>query len=556
MNKYKKNSDIKVYAMVFWGGCIRLCGLVFLAALGSCARIIGELIAEKEMVKIAKNQQAKNTLVADSPDEAMASPQLIAVKPTQKKFNISVTNLPAKTFFLSLVSDAGVNVVADPEITGTISLELKNVTVNDVLEVTRDVYGYEFSFDNNVYVIYPRKLRTEIFDVDYINVTREGSTETSVAISAITGGSGAGPAADEGGSEGGNSGGGNGGAKSTSGTKITTKSSTDFWGNLEETLNSIVGSEEGRSVIVNPHASIIVVKALPKELSRIRRFLERAQINVKRQIILETKILEVTLNNDFEAGINWEQLGHSMSYSNNASAFDSSGNISGRAANGELFSSAVVVNDIFRLLAFLETQGSVQVLSSPRVSTVNNQKAMIRVGTDEFFVTGVKSNTTATAGATTTSPEVELTSFFSGISLDVTPQISGNGDVILHVHPLVSTVADQQKIFTIGNDKYDLPLALREIRESDSVVRAQSGEVVVLGGLMQETTVQTDGKRPLLGDIPILNILFKTKKDRKTKKELVILMRPVVVDENAWKKDLDQSYERFEGLGRDFRLQE
>ena len=181
---------------------------------------------------------------------------------------------------------------------------------------------------------------------------------------------------------------------------------------------------------------------------------------------------------------------------------------------------------------------------------------MIRVGTDEFFVTGVKSNTTATAGATTTSPEVELTSFFSGISLDVTPQISGNGDVILHVHPLVSTVADQQKIFTIGNDKYDLPLALREIRESDSVVRAQSGEVVVLGGLMQETTVQTDGKRPLLGDIPILNILFKTKKDRKTKKELVILMRPVVVDENAWKKDLDQSYERFEGLGRDFRLQE
>ncbi|HEY7772474.1 MAG TPA: pilus (MSHA type) biogenesis protein MshL, partial [Marinagarivorans sp.] len=251
-----------------------------------------------------------------------------------------------------------------------------------------------------------------------------------------------------------------------------------------------------------------------------------------------------------------EQLGNQHSYGKNVTAFDSTPTIQGVAENGELFSSVVVVNDIFRLLAFLETQGSVQVLSSPRVSTVNNQKAMIRVGTDEFFVTGVKSNTTASAATTTTSPEIELTSFFSGISLDITPQISADGAVVLHVHPLVSTVEDQQKVFTIGSDEYDLPLALREIRESDSIVRAQSGEVVVLGGLMQETTVQNDGKRPLLGDIPILNMFFKTKNDRKTKKELVILMRPVVIDGDAWKNDIGGSLQRFEKIGREFRLQE
>ncbi len=527
--------------------CRIICLIYMLTLISACARMNGELIGEREMAKIIgeQDQQIFKDDVKNTNDFAHTTRH--QPKKT-KRFNLSVTNLPAKTFFLSLVSDAGVNVVTDPEITGSISLELNNVTVADVLKVTRDVYGYEYSYNNNVYIIYPRKLRTEIFDVDYLNISRESSTETSVAISAITGSNG-------GGSQEGGSSTTGGQVKSASGTQITTKSNTDYWQNLEETLNAIVGSAEGRSVIVNPHASIIVVKALPKELNRVRRFLERAQINVTRQIILETKILEVTLSDGYEAGVNWDQLGNQMTYTNNVSEFDTVPNILGAQDNGELFSSVVVVNDIFRLLAFLETQGSVQVLSSPRVSTVNNQKAMIRVGTDEFFVTGVKSNTTASAATTTTSPEIELTSFFSGISLDITPQISADGAVVLHVHPLVSTVEDQQKVFTVGNDEYDLPLALREIRESDSIVRAHSGEVVVLGGLMQETTVQNDGKRPILGEIPFLNLFFKTKSDRKTKKELVILMRPVVVDANAWKDDIRNSLQRFEKVGDEFRMQ-
>lgn len=527
-----------------------LVGLLLL--LVGCARINGELIAEKEMAKIASD-------VVDGPKAQpytrmmpQHNPRMQAYAKSDKRFNISVTNLPAKTFFLSLVADAGVNVVADPEVTGSISLELKNVTVHEVLNVTRDVYGYEFAFENGVYIVYPRKLRTELFDVNYLNIAREGATETSVAITAITSGESGAQGAQSG--QGGQ--GNQGSSQALSGTKILTKSNTDFWKDLEETLTALVGAEDGRQVIVNSHASIIVVKALPKEINRVRKFLERAQMNVTRQIILETKIIEVTLNDDYEAGINWEEFGHQMSYTHNVSEFDATPSILGTVDNGDLFSSVVRVNDLFKLLAFLETQGSVQVLSSPRVSTVNNQKAIIRVGTDEFFVTGVKSNTTASAATTTTSPEVELTSFFSGISLDVTPQISADGAVVLHVHPLVSTVDDQQKIFTIGSDEYDLPLALREVRESDSIVRAQSGEVVVLGGLMQEKIVQRDGKRPLLGDIPVLNMFFKTKMDKVSKKELVILMRPVVVEADAWKQDIRGSQQRFENLGSQFRIQQ
>ena len=525
-------------------------GLLFLLA--GCARINGELIAEKEMTQIASDVEKAPKA---KPFTRMASHDLPRVQmhsKSEKRFNISVINLPAKTFFLSLVADAGVNVVADPEVSGSISLELKNVTVHEVLNVTRDVYGYEYSFEDGVYIVYPRKLRTEIFDINYLNIAREGATETSVAITAITSGESGGQSTQ--GGQGGQSN--QGSSQNLSGTKIVTKSNTDFWKNLEETLAALVGADDGRQVIVNSHASIIVVKALPKEINRVRKFLERAQMNVTRQIILETKIIEVTLNDDYEAGINWEEFGHQMSYTHNVSEFDSTPSILGTVDNGDLFSSVVMVNDLFKLLAFLETQGSVQVLSSPRVSTVNNQKAIIRVGTDEFFVTGVKSNTTASAATTTTSPEVELTSFFSGISLDVTPQISADGAVVLHVHPLVSTVDDQQKIFTIGSDEYDLPLALREVRESDSIVRAQSGEVVVLGGLMQEKIVQRDGKRPLLGDIPVLNMFFKTKMDKVSKKELVILMRPVVVQADAWKQDIRDSQQRFEKLGSQFRMQQ
>jgi len=213
------------------------------------------------------------------------------------------------------------------------------------------------------------------------------------------------------------------------------------------------------------------------------------------------------------------------------------------------------VGDITKLLSLLETQGTVQVLSSPRVSTVNNQKAMIRVGSDEYFVTGISNNQTSNAATTTSTPSIELSSFFSGISLDVTPQISERGEVILHIHPVVSEVTDQQKVFTVGNEQFSLPLALRGVRESDSIVKAANGQVIVLGGLMTESTNNVDGKRPLLGDIPVLNALFKTKNKAKTKTELVILLRPIVVDDRTWDEQLTEAQNSMRDMGDTYRGQ-
>jgi MSHA biogenesis protein MshL len=148
-----------------------------------------------------------------------------------------------------------------------------------------------------------------------------------------------------------------------------------------------------------------------------------------------------------------------------------------------------------------------------------------------------------------------LSPFFSGISLDVTPQIAEDGEVILHIHPVVSDVTDQLKVFTVGDENFSLPLALRGVRESDSIVKAANGQVIVLGGLMTETSDNLNGKRPVLGDIPILNSLFKTKNKSKSKTELVILLKPTVVDDQTWKDQLLDSQIRMKAIGDAYRKQ-
>jgi MSHA biogenesis protein MshL len=207
---------------------------------------------------------------------------------------------------------------------------------------------------------------------------------------------------------------------------------------------------------------------------------------------------------------------------------------------------ALIANELITLLS---TQGTVNVLSSPRVSTVNNQKAVIKVGSDEFFVTDLSSDQNSTASGTTSNPELTLTPFFSGIALDVTPQISENGEVILHIHPSISEVEDQQKVITLAGETFELPLAFSTIRESDSVVKALNGQVIVIGGLMKNASRDDLGETPGVSDIPFFGELFKQKRNANRRSELVILLRPIVVDTNQiWANYIQQSADRVKEL--------
>ncbi len=201
-------------------------------------------------------------------------------------------------------------------------------------------------------------------------------------------------------------------------------------------------------------------------------------------------------------------------------------------------------SDFDAVIRLLETQGAVQVLSSPRISTVNNQKAVIKVGSDEYFVTNISTTTVTAGSAINTNDSPQLTPFFSGIALDVTPAISAEGEVILHIHPTVSEVTQQNKIIAGQN----VPLAASTIRESDSIVRAQSGQIIVIGGLMQTSSGDADSGVPWLSHVPVLGYAFKQKQQSSVKSELVILLRPVVSDDQSQIDAMNESLARVKAL--------
>jgi MSHA biogenesis protein MshL len=294
-------------------------------------------------------------------------------------------------------------------------------------------------------------------------------------------------------------------------------------------------------------------------------------------VILEAKIIEVELKDGYQSGINWAGLGRNNDYTvigsqvgggtilgdgggtGRSEIAGQTGSLFGPIANtgfsafGGVFSLAVRASDFAAFLELLRTQGDTQVLSSPRVSTVNNQKAVIKVGGDEFFVTNVTTNTTTTTvgGATVSEPSVTLTPFFSGIVLDVTPQIDENNNIMLHIHPSVSQVTQQNKTFKVSNRDFSLPLAVSTIQESDNVVRASSGQIIVIGGLMKEGSTDDNAAIPLVGDIPVVGNAFKHKKVSRIKKELVILLKPTVVDiAPIWGDQVQESHDRIKKLKR------
>jgi MSHA biogenesis protein MshL len=186
------------------------------------------------------------------------------------------------------------------------------------------------------------------------------------------------------------------------------------------------------------------------------------------------------------------------------------------------------------MLNFLETQGKVQVLSSPRIATLNNQKAVLKVGSDELYVTNVSSQSSTTGSTTTSTPSLNLQPIFSGIALDVTPQIDAEGMVMLHVHPSITTVTEKNKNINLGAlGSYQLPLAASSVNETDSIVRVPDGQIVAIGGLMMQEQRRDNTGIPGLSELPYVGQLFKQKSAVLRKRELVILMKPTVIKEDG-----------------------
>lgn len=481
------------------------------------------------------------------------SPTSVATA-SEPRFDVQVEDAPARAFFEGLVDGTPYNMLVHPDVTGHVSLRLKQVTVAEALEAVRDLYGYDFRRVPSGYMVLPATVQTRIFHLNYLDVQRSGVSKTRVSsgqVSQATNGSsehqsGSGSSEQQGTSD---------EKQDLSGTAVVTESTFDFWAGIEADLRLMLGAGGDRNVVINRQSGVIVVRALPTQLRDVTEYLRRTQDTVTRQVVLEAKIIEVELNDAYQAGVNWAAIlrdGNSQYFLGQRSpqgGFDANPLVPngdrvtvgpGNPVNefvsntlGGAFTIAADFKDFNAYIDLLGVQGKTRVLSSPRVSTLHNQKAVIKAGSDEFFVTDVSSDTT-TGTASTTTVDFTLTPFFSGVALDVTPQISDEGDVLLHIHPTVSDVTDQRKALTVRGETDILPLAFSQIRESDSIVRAHSGQIIVIGGLMRQIRDHQKQKTPLLGDVPGLGRLFRSERDQASTVELVILLRPVVVADSDW----------------------
>jgi len=562
--------------------------VAFVAVAAGCAEQPARRDATHERITSELDKAARERARPAAPDtvsQALLPPLVVEMpraeggRPLDQRFDLNVNNAPANQVFMAIVSGTRFSMIVHPDVRDSISVNLKDVTVMEALDTLRELYGYEYRVQGNRITVQPVTMQTRVFKVNYLQASRSGRSEVRVSSGSITDSpSTPGAAPPPGGTTGGST------SRSAESTRVTTTSDSNFWGDIVKSLTAIVGTAEGRNVIVNSQSGVIVVRAMPAELRSVESFLKAMQLIVERQVVLEAKIIEVSLRDSYEAGINWAAFrdgstraaagvvrpsttigttGALSSPTTRAADGSPTGNLTATlGAAGSLAAAAALPGGVFglalqttnfaALLTFLETQGAVNVLSSPRVATINNQKAVLKVGTDDFFVTNISTTSTTSGTSTTISPTITVQPFFSGIALDVTPQIDDNNNIILHVHPQVSTVIERRKDVNLGSlGVFTLPLASSTINETDTIVRVQDGNIVAIGGLMRQESTTDRSQLPGLGDAPGVGSLFRQRGTSNTKSELVILLKPTIVhSDRVWQQELTETRDRIQAMER------
>lgn len=455
----------------------------------------------------APKQGAPEAVPSELDDWTLSQPEL-----TDARFDVRATAIPATVFFADLANQAGVNAVVPDNVSQLITLSLKDVTLAQTLTAVYDLYGIETSATSYGFRVESNALRTEILSLNYPNLNRNGTASLQVDTGQLSG--------------------------SQQASKVETVIANQVWQSIEQGLGQVIGSDEGRKLVVDRQSGVVMITANNQEITQAKTLLATIERRLATQVVIEARVLEVALDAGNNTGINWQQvnqLGDSLVSAN----IDGSGLVES-ALNG-VVQLTVNTNYFDTVIELLETQGDVQVLSSPRIATLNNQKAVIKAGSDEYYVTGVNGTGEDGEGAS----NFQLTPFFSGVALDVTPQISDNSEVILHVRPTVAEVSERTKLIEVNSQNYRLPLASSQIRETDSIIRAQNEQVVVIGGLLQTRFEQQEAGIPWLSQLPVIGALFRQQNQTQRQHDLVILLRPIVTSNDYWSETVEQTQQRF-----------
>ncbi len=409
-------------------------------------------------------------------------------------------------------------------------INVKNMTLDEIFNLLLLDKGMEYDFKNNVLKIYA--IFTKSFKVDYVSTKRVGKSSTDITLTGESGSS-------SGKSKGGNSG------KSSSGMSITSDETFDFWKTLDKELSSIINTPQDEfkapPPIINKEGGIITVTGTKKQIYRVSEYIEDLMQRLHKQVMIDVKILSVSLNDSKSTGIDWAQLYKLQNFKTSFELLNTN-NLSQVEGDeikefGDPLPSAHATffkltggASLNELIKFLKTQGDVTSISNPKVVTLNNQPALFSSG-EQLYYKRLESTTTSSTSTTTAQNEI-IESIFAGILLDITPEITDNNEIILKINPSISSIKDVQ-VQSKNNIRTIPPDLLK--KQISSVVKLKDGERIILGGLIDTKYGKETSKVPLLGDIPIFGGLFKKEQKIKTRSELVIIITPHII-RNDYKK--------------------
>jgi general secretion pathway protein D len=450
----------------------------------------------------------------------------------KKRYSIAIHNMPVREVLFMLAQESGLELDMHPGVEGVITLNAVNQPLSRLLSRIARQAMLRFEREDGQISVLPDTPYLQHYKVDYVNLSRQvsGAVATSTQIATTLRNDAAASALDGG---------------NVSSTRVENASENRFWTTLAKSVVGLlaeagaVGEESGQNVMAHPESGVVTVRATQRQHARVREFLARVEEAARRQVMIEATIVEVALDDGYQQGIEWNRIWKegSRELGLQAPALANSGNAATMPFVLDFRNQA---NPLELTLKLLQSFGTAKVLSSPRLSVLNNQTALLKVVENVVYfsikadVTPGNANSNPIVAYTTTPQTVSV-----GLVMTVTPQISEGGSVILNVRPTISSISGMVK-----DPNPDIPHSIsNEIpqirtREIESVLRVESGEIAVLGGLMEDRIDHAAGRLPLLGQIPLAGELFTRRENMARKSELVIFLRPVIL--------------RAPGLARDF----
>jgi MSHA biogenesis protein MshL len=479
----------------------------------------------------------------------IAVPEVTPMPPgvdEKQLFSFRAENLDIKTALALFARANGLNIVPDLDVTGVVTLDVANLPLRRMLQALLEAHDFAWTIEEGLIRVHSTQTRS--FTVDYLRLIRTGMGVSSVTLSSGSstgaggqggggGGQGAGAGGGLGGGGAGGGAGGAGGAGATangSAVNLTSQNPVDFWKDLEEELGRLLTEKGKATLAINKTAGIIELSDRPNSIKRVERYLERLKPSVSRQVEIEAKLYDVTLNDQFQFGIDWTRIASAFG---GALSFAGTPTVVAPAGGFPLKTSAIQIGysdeKTSVALRALKEQGDVSVLSQPRIRTLNNQTALIKVGVDTpFFSQTIRYVNVGGDGnnGSVVVPVQEEASFLItiGTILSITPQISSDDMITIDVSPVITSLVGRE----VGPTGRTTAPVL-DIKQASSIIRVQDGQTIILGGLIQTATGKTVRKIPLLGDIPKLGELFTGRVNSKQKKELVIFLTPRIVREVA-----------------------